>query len=31
MEEVDVNPLAVTRDGRLVALDAKIKLRQRDG
>lgn len=31
LEEVDVNPLAVTRDGRLVALDAKIKLRQRDG
>jgi succinyl-CoA synthetase beta subunit len=31
VEEVDVNPLALTRDGRLVALDAKIRLRQRDG
>ncbi len=27
VEEVDVNPLAVTREGRLVALDAKIKVR----
>jgi succinyl-CoA synthetase beta subunit len=26
IEEIDVNPLALTKEGKLVALDVKIKL-----